>query len=263
MMDLRGGSALVTGGAGGIGIAVARRLVAAGAATVLADIDADRGPSLAADVDAEFFRTDVTVADDLVAAVAAAEARGPLRLVHLNAGVTTVGSIEDLDMARYRRAVGVNVDGVFWGIRAAIPALRRSGGGAVVATASLAGLVPVPVDPVYSMTKSAVVALVRSVGPLLRSEGIRLNCICPGFVDTPMVPESLRVDGFPLLSAAEVADAVIAIATGESDSEAYALQPGLDLIRYRFRGVPGARTQGPDGGTTMSALGIVGLEPST
>ena len=240
MIDLAGGSALVTGGAGGIGRAVAARLIATGAAVVIADVDAD-GSAIAAQLGAAYLRTDVSRPADLIAAVAAAEARGPLRFVHLNAGISSIAPLEAIDEALYRRAVGVNLDGVFWGIRAALPAMRRAGGGAIVATSSLAGLAPQPADVIYSATKAAVIALVRSLGPSLRDRGVRLNCICPGFADTPMVPAAVREAGFPLLTVGEVADAVLSIAAADGDSQAYILQPGRDLVAYGFRGVPGAR----------------------
>lgn len=257
-----GGSALVTGGAGAIGLAVAQRLIALGAAVTLADLDAERGPARAAEIGAHFTRCDVTRPTDLVEAMGRAEEHGPLRVVHLNAGIVLNRGYDDTDEAAYRRIVGVNLDGVFWGIRAAVPALRRAGGGAIVATASLAGLVAVPLDPLYAMTKSGVVSLVRSIGPMLAPEHIRLNCVCPGFVDTPMVPDLLREQGFPLLTAAQVADAVVGVAGGDEHSQAYVLQPGLEPFSYRFRGVPGARETTDAGTTTVSALAVVGLGDS-
>ncbi|MBJ7608483.1 MAG: SDR family oxidoreductase [Candidatus Dormibacteraeota bacterium] len=263
MTELAGSGALVTGGAGAIGVAVARRLLALGAEVTLADVDADGGPETAARLGCHFVRTDVRRADDLTAAVQAAGARGPLRFVHLNAGIVLERSYDETDESSYRRIVGVNLDGVFWGIRAAVPALRSGGGGAIVASASLAGLVPVPLDPLYAMTKSAVISLVRSIGPGLGAEGIRLNCVCPGFVDTPMAPAVVREMGFPLLRVDDVADAVMAIAAGDDNSQAYVIQPGLEPFAYRFRGVPGARTHGDGGERTVSATGIVGSAAPT
>jgi NAD(P)-dependent dehydrogenase (short-subunit alcohol dehydrogenase family) len=257
VIELAGSAALVTGGCGGIGRAVAQRLVAAGATVVLADIDDPEG--IAERLGAHFVRTDVSRPADVAAAVAAAEEQAPLRFVHLNAGVTSTVPLEEVSEQLYSRAVGVNLDGVFWGIQSAAPALRRAGGGAIVATSSLAGLAPQSGDAIYSATKSAVIALVRSIGPTLRADGIRLNCVCPGFADTPMVPATVRESGFPMLTAGEVADAVLTIAHGDGDSDAYVLQPGLELMRYRFHGVPGARTQAGDGTSTVfSGEGIVG-----
>jgi NAD(P)-dependent dehydrogenase (short-subunit alcohol dehydrogenase family) len=246
-MDLAGAGVLVTGGAGGIGAAVAERLVAAGAVVTLADIDAGRGKEVAARLGAGFVETDVSQPDSLRAAVGAAEARAPVRVVHLNAGLTTPVDSLEVDEALYRRLLGVNLDGVYWGIRASREALRRSGGGSIVVTSSLAGLVPMPEDPLYSAAKGAVIALTRALAPALREDGILLNCVCPGFVDTPLVPTAIRDSGFPLLSSEQVADAVLEVVHATTDSGTYLVQPGRDVIRYEFRNVPGARVPGPDG----------------
>ena len=253
MIDLAGCSAIVTGGSGAIGGAVAERLVAAGAAVVLADVDAPRGVATAERIGASFVRTDVGLSGDLASAVAAATELGPLRFAFLNAGVSSTEPFDATDDSLYRRAVSVNLDGVYWGVRATVPALRTAGGGAIVVTSSLAGLVPQPADPIYSATKSAVIALVRALGPTLRDDGIRVNCVCPGFVDTPMVPAAVRDSGFPLLTTSDVADAVLAIAAMECDSQAFVLQPGRELSPYRFHGVPGARAPGAESAVAPGA----------
>jgi len=87
----------------------------------------------------------------------------------------------------YRRAMSVNLDGVVFGVHAVLPALRARGGGAIVATASLAGLTGVPLDPLYAANKHGVVGLVRSLGPTLSAEGIRINAVCPGFAESGMI----------------------------------------------------------------------------
>src|SRR5690606_28339255 len=144
--------------------------------------------------------------------VALAERRyGRLDLVHLNAGNTGRVDFTDFDAARYRKVVGVNVDGVAFGVAASVPLLQRSGDGALVATASLAGLVGYSADPVYTMTKHAVVGLVRALAEPLSAQNIRIAAVCPGFTDTPLVAEARKVfadAGFPLLTADDVAAAV-------------------------------------------------------
>ena len=85
--------------------------------------------------------------------------------------------------------MGVNLDGVVFGTHAALPALKARGGGAIVATSSLAGLIGVPLEPIYSANKHAVVGLARSLGPALIADGIRFNAVCPGFADTPLVED--------------------------------------------------------------------------
>lgn len=257
--ELAGRVALVTGGAAGIGRAVVRRLGAAGAHVVVADLDERGGQQAAAEVGGVFAPADVRDPEASVRAVAAAEETyGRLDLVHLNAGVDT-GQADpaELDLERYRAVVGINQDGVFYGVRAALPALRRAGGGSIVATASLAGLVPLPSDPVYTMTKHAVVGLVRALAGLLADEGVRVACVCPGFVDTPLIAASRErfvEAGFPLLAADEVAAAVLAAMVDEETGRVWAVQPGREPVAYRFAGVPGPRVPGKEGARPPSSL---------
>jgi NAD(P)-dependent dehydrogenase (short-subunit alcohol dehydrogenase family) len=241
-VTLRYRGALVTGGASGIGAAVAARLRDRGTAVLVADLEEPgTGP---------FVRCDVRDADQCAAAVAVAERDfASLDLVVLCAGVGGNASTpETIDLDTYHRVTGVNLDGVVFGIRAATPALRRGGGGAIVVIASLAALSPSPENPIYAMTKAGVVGLVRALGPVLATEGITLNAICPGFVDTPMVDrlrDRFAAHGFPLIDPATVVDAVLMAATAGTSGDAYLVQAGFDPAPYRFRGVPGAR--GADG----------------
>ena len=124
-------------------------------------------------------------------------------------------------------------------------------GDAIVVTASLAGLTGVESDPIYALTKHAVIGLVRSVAPQLEESGIRINAVCPGFADTPMVGGEFRAAlesaGFPLLGAEEVAEAVLLAARSEGTGEAWVVQPGRQPEPYRFRGIPGPRVAGAEG----------------
>ena len=151
--------------------------------------------AVAAEVGGHAVACDVSDLDANRAAVAfAVERCGGLDLVHLNAGVGSgCGVGDDFDLALYRRAMGVNLDGVVFGMHAALPALRARGGGAIVATASLAGLTGTPYDPLYSANKHAVVGLTRSLGPALAEEGIRFNAVCPGFAESAII-EPMRDD---------------------------------------------------------------------
>jgi NAD(P)-dependent dehydrogenase (short-subunit alcohol dehydrogenase family) len=239
-----GSVALVTGGAGGIGAAVAERLAGLGARVVVADLDGAAAAAVADRIGGRAVRCDVGRFDDNLAAVATAvDAYGGLDVVALNAGVST-GYGPDLDLASYRRAIAVNLDGVVFGAHAARPALRARGGGDIVATASLAGLDPTPLDPIYSANKAAVVGLVRALGPAWAGDGIRVNALCPGFTDTPMVDplrHALTKAGMPLMPADSVVDAFLAALTGGRTGECWFVQFGRAPEPFRFPRVPGIR----------------------
>ena len=240
--------AIVTGGAGGFGRAFARRLAARGHAVVVADLDADGAAEVAAEVGGTSIRADVSRPQDTVAAVRLAVAEhGRLDVVALNAGISSgLAALDPLDLEAYRRIVGVNQDAVVYGLDAAVPLLRASGGGKVVVTASLAGLVPMPADPLYTLTKTAVVGYVRAMGPPLAEVGVTVTALCPGFADTAIV-DPLRVPlaeaGLPLLSADEVGDAFLALLEAGQPGEVWFVQPGREPGPYAFRGVPGPRAR--------------------
>ena len=226
-------TALVTGAAGGIGRALVERLEREGC--VVQELDLVTG---------------FDVADPT-----AWQSVDRVELACLNAGVvTSTSSVTELTAEEYQRIVAVNVDGVVYGVRRL--AREMEDGDAIVVTASLAGLTGVEGDPIYALTKHAVVGFVRSVAPQLAERGIRINAVCPGFADTPMVAgalrESLEAAGFPLLQPEEVADAVLRAARSEDTGEAWIVQPGRDPEPYGFRGIPGART--PDAGGVAPPL---------
>jgi NAD(P)-dependent dehydrogenase (short-subunit alcohol dehydrogenase family) len=250
-IDLDGAVALVTGGANGIGAAAALRLAARGARVVVADVD-ERGAQVAAAIGGRFVRCDVREQADNAAAVAAAvTAFGGLDVAFLNAGVSTTSVTlggPAWDLAVYRRAFGINVDGVFFGVNAALPALRARGRGALVLTSSLAGLTAVPGDPIYAATKHAVVGLARALGPALAADHIAVNALCPGFADTAInepVRHLISAAGIPLMTADEVADALLAVLGSDRTGEAWYVQPGRPAEPFAFRNVPGPRA--PDG----------------
>ncbi len=242
-MDLAGRVALVTGGASGIGAGVSRHLAGAGAHVAVADIDLAGATEVAEEIGGVALRCDVSrLADNRAAVAAAVDEFGGLDLVVLNAGVSCGVTLDSFDEAAYRRAMGVNLDGVIFGLVAALPALRARGGGRVVVLASLAGLVPVAMDPVYAANKAAVVNLVRSVGPALAAQGIVVNAVCPGFTDTAIVDPvrgMLEAMSVPLMAVDDVVSAVATVLGSAASGEAWLVQHGLPAQPYRFRGVPG------------------------
>jgi NAD(P)-dependent dehydrogenase (short-subunit alcohol dehydrogenase family) len=245
--ELKGGVALVTGGSNGIGAAVARRLTTSGVNVVLADIDEAAGRAVATDLGAAFVRCDVREPDDLAAAVdTAVSAHGRLDLVHLNAGVTTgCGVGDDFDVERYRRAMAINLDGVVYGIHAALPVMLAAGGGQIIATASMAGIVAPPLDPIYVANKHAVVGLVRSLAAEYESQGIAINALCPSFADTDII-EGIRSyldeTHFPILEVTDVVDAFFSILAAGRTGECWYVVPGRESEPFRFRHAPGPRS---------------------
>jgi 3alpha(or 20beta)-hydroxysteroid dehydrogenase len=192
--DLSGKVALVSGAARGIGAACAAALVAGGARVLLADVLQDEGAATAAALgdEARFAPLDVTDAAAWAAAVTAAEdAFGPVSVLVNNAGIFVTGGVEQATEADMRRAFEVNQLGVLLGMQAAVPSMRRAGGGSIVNVASSAGLVGIPDAIAYSSSKWAVRGLTRGAALDLAPAGIRVNSVHPGIVDTPIF------DGFP------------------------------------------------------------------
>ena len=246
MTDLQGKVAFITGGAGGFGAGMARRLAARGASVVVADVNENGAAAVAEEVGGAAVRCDVTSLEDNQAAIGfAVERFGGLDIVALNAGVSTgFGMEEDFDVEKYRRVMGINLDGVVFGLHAALPHLRRRGGGDVVATASLAGLTPVPMDPLYAANKGAVVQLVRSLGPVLGDSGIRVNALCPSFAYTSIITpiqEALEDMRTPILSVDDVMNAFEAILASGASGQAWFVQYGRPSEPFGFRNVPGPR----------------------
>jgi NAD(P)-dependent dehydrogenase (short-subunit alcohol dehydrogenase family) len=233
--------ALVTGAATGIGAAVCTDLASRGIRVAICDINREAGAALATALDGEFIPCDVADLGSVQDAVkVCVEKLGVPDYVHLNAGIMTVPAgapyvaIEDLTEAQYRNIVGVNLDGVFHGMKTVLP-LMREGGGAVTITASIAGLGVVPVDPMYTATKYALIGLGRSVAAANEGSNLRINVICPGVTDTAIVPDDYRKPEFNVMPAeviaAEVVDLLLNGTNGEvrvkngKDKPAFAVNP--------------------------------------
>ena len=195
-MDFSGKVGIVTGGANGIGAAVARGFVARGGKVVIVDRDAAAGEALAASLGASaLFRTaDVTKSADVAAYVKAALDRfGAIDCFHNNAGIEgRVARLAEYEEAVFDQIMAVNVKGVFLGLRHVLPVMIAAGRGAVVNTASIAGLVGSPGMSVYSASKHAVNGLTKSVAGEVGPNGIRVNAVCPGPIATRMIEEVSR-----------------------------------------------------------------------
>ena len=244
--ELEGKVAWVTGAANGIGAAVSRRLASLGAHVVAADVDDAAGAALAAEIDGHYVHCDVSDLDENRAAVATAVDRfGGLDLAFLNAGISTgFGIGADFDPVAYRRAMGINLDGVVFGVHAAWEAMTERGEGTIVATASMAGLTAVPFDPVYAANKHAVVGLVRSLGASYRDSGITVNALCPSFARTAIIEpiEGYLIETkFPILAVDEVVDTFVAILDAEATGQCWFVVPGRESAPFAFRNVPGPR----------------------
>ncbi|NUT49773.1 MAG: SDR family NAD(P)-dependent oxidoreductase [Saccharothrix sp.] len=245
-VEFEGKVALVTGAANGIGAGVARRLAAGGAGVVVADVDEARGKAVADEVDGVFAHCDVRDPARNEAAVAAAVERfGGLDIAVLNAGIATgFGLGDDFDPERYRTVMGINLDGVVYGVHAALPELRKRGG-RIVATASMAGLMAMPMDPLYGANKAAVVGLVRGLGPVLAADGVTVNAVCPSFADTAIITgfkSALESAGMPVLSVDDVVDAFVAVLRDGAPGECWFVQAGRPSAPFTFPNPPGPRT---------------------
>ena len=208
---------LITGGRGGLGLAFAAALG-----------------------DAEITALDLPEFD-VGDSAAWRDLEGEYDAAFLNAGVITgQSSIAALTDEQYGRAVRANMDGVVYGVRELASRLMPNGG-SIVATASLAGLTATPMDPIYALTKHAVIGFVRSVAPQLAAQRIRINALCPGYTDTGIVPDELRgVLDVPLMEPSFVAEAALHALNDEETGGAWVVQPNR-ILQFRFPHIPGPR----------------------
>jgi len=199
MGKLDGKVAVITGGASGIGDATVRLFVEEGCRVVIADIQDDRGARLADELgkSASYLHADVSQEAHVGGAIAHAVSRfGRLDCLFNNAGAGgVVGPIEEIPADGFDHTMGVLLRGVFLGMKHAAPVMKRQGGGSIISTASVAGLQAGYGPHVYSAAKAAVVHLTRSVAMELGESGVRVNCICPGGIATPIFGSALGLAG--------------------------------------------------------------------
>lgn len=259
-MDPGGKVAIVTGGASGIGRATALALASHGASLLVADIDGEGAKETAGRIEAGggkavSVQVDVTKGDDLQRMVAVAEETfGGLDILHNNAGISTPPPrFPEAPVESWERTLAIDLWAVIAGTQAAIPAMRRRGGGVIVNTASLAGLIAYLPEPIYSAAKHGVVGFTRSLAYLKDEANIRVNCVCPGVVDTAMVRRGLERLGereraqaeamlsqMPMIPPEEIARAVLELVrddslTGEAMAVTYGRPPRLVPPAIQFR----------------------------
>ena len=192
---LDGHRAIVTGGGSGIGAATSRLMTEQGARVAIFDVNGDGAETLAKELDGLAYAVDVTDFAAMQAAVDDAHAQlGGLSLLYNNAGGSNIANIHEWDVDEWRRIVDLNLTGVFYGFKAAIPHLLAGGGGAIVSTASISGTRPSAGEAPYSAAKAAIVALTANAA-LEYAPTIRVNAVSPGMIHTPLTELLLVKEG--------------------------------------------------------------------
>lgn len=256
MGDIRLGGAVVTGAASGLGAAIAWEVSHRGGCVVVADVDGASARRVAEQLNAAGGRAvavhcDVTVEEDVVRAIEASVVEfGGFEMMFNNAGIAPFGALHDLDVSEWDRVMSVNARGTFLGCKQAVLAMRESGGGAIVNTASALSLSADPILPAYTSSKHAILGLTRAVALAYAADGIRCNCICPGDIDTALQqkfiaaqpdPETVRAQlngaypGGRVATPEEVAKAAVFLATQDAsfvNGAALSVDGGLTASLY-------------------------------
>ena len=270
MGRIQGKVAVITGAASGMGRATALRFAKEGASVVLTDLNSQGGETAvaecaAAGARAVFQRTDVTSEADIKAAVdRAVKEFGRLDIMFNNAGIAgAVGPIEKVTSADFDRTIAVLTRAVFLGMKYSIPEMRKAGGGSIISTSSVAGLRGVGYLATYSAAKAAVVNLTQAVAVEVGHDKIRVNCICPGGVNTPLVrgrkpgaeeaaeKSMARMQPIPRAGKPEdIATMALFLASDESEwitGTAMVVDGGVNTgnTRFRLAGLPDSGFSGP------------------
>ena len=229
---LEGRTAIITGASSGIGLATARRFTEEGARVVLADVDDDRGRRAAEELGGHYVHCDVTDADEVEGMVAEANATfGSVDIAFNNAGInpTDDSSILDTGIDAWRRVQEVNLTSVFLCCKAVLPYMREQRRGSIINTASFVAIMGAATSQIsYTASKGGVLSMSRELGVQFAREGIRVNALCPGPVDTPLLRELFATDAeraarrlvhIPMgrfAEAEEIANAALFLASDES-----------------------------------------------
>lgn len=247
-MDPQGKVATISGGASGIGRATAKLLASHGARIVIADLQSELAAGVVSEIEAaggeaRFVRTDVTRRDDLQAMLDFAIAQfGRIDIAHNNAGVNEGAQNFLAPGADYwKRTLAIDLAAVMEATQLEVLLYRRQGGGGVIVnTASMGGIVPMPTSPIYAASKAGVIQFTRSLG-YLGSEGIRVNAVCPTFTDTPMVREGgepamefMKQEVGGILQPEQVAEGVLELVRDDSRAGAIMRVTVRKGIDYTF-----------------------------
>lgn len=236
MTRVEGKTAMVTGGASGIGAATTRRLLSEGARVVIADVQEEAGQELASELGnaALFLKLDVSSEEDWDRGMAAAEKNfGPLDILVNAAGISVPAPIDVASFDHWKQTMAINADGVFLGCRAGVASMRRGSGGSIVNLSSTLGLRGGAPFPAYSASKGAVRMLTKSVAIRCAEQGwnIRCNSVHPGAIETPMIEPYIQIagsrdEGLAMLASAhpmgrvgqpdEVANVIVFLASDEA-----------------------------------------------
>lgn len=198
MAKLQNKVAVITGGASGIGAATARLFVKEGAKVVLVDLNEEKGNAFEAELkeqnaEALFIKANITSEEEVAKVFKQTiETFGKVDVVFNNAGIGRVHSSHDLEYSEWRNTVNVDLDGVFLVAREAIREFLKADGGVIVNTASMYGWVGSPGSAAYNAAKGGVINLTRSLALEYAEQNIRINALCPGFIDTPIIPEESK-----------------------------------------------------------------------
>jgi len=216
MSDFTGKNIVVTGAASGIGAAVVRRTSELGAQVIGLDIKKASGESVVNAQGGQFHHCDVSdVASWEETTKMLTDSIGTIDHLHLNAGIQIAPpeapiaeyQFSAMNLARYKKMTGVNIDGVVYGLHHLLPLMRA--GGSIVVTGSLAGITPYDIDPLYAMTKHAITGLVRSLKAELGARQLRINALCPGGIDTGIIPQDQRTQDAVFMTPENVAGEVL------------------------------------------------------
>lgn len=243
MSEFSGQVAVITGGANGIGQALSRALAKRGAKVVIADINDTLGENLAAEINttggsAKYLHVDVTVEESMSALVAEIKREyGRIDLVFNNAGISVAGDCRDLTLDQWRKVTDVNYWGVIYGCKFAYDLMAEQGSGHIINIASLAGLIPFPTNLPYSATKFAVVGMSMSLRAEGADLGVKVSCVCPGFIASNIyeatemvnVPKKAIIESIPfkIVSTEVAAERIL---NGVKKNKAIIIFPGYAKI---------------------------------